>query len=274
MQKQTPDIITQLQDLTHLSWTEHRSSSGTSGMLLKAREGDGAQTTFFKMSSYDEYRGIYGHECVNELVAARLLKLLGFEHLPYRLIHAQVQLGSTQHVTWVSASQNFRKPGERKQAFDLFYSLNKQSDESPWDFACRMGWRRQIENMMLADYLIANRDRHGANIEVLRAKDGSLRLAPLFDNGLSLVFSAFGIEEAAAAFDPLADVQANNYIGSHSLQYNIEHFNVRPQVNALRKSDKGHLLQGLDQVLPQAHMQAIWNMIWKRWQWYEGFCNR
>ena len=40
------------------------------------------------------------------------------------------------------------------------------------------------------DFLILNRDRHGANMEVLRSRsEKSYRLAPLFDQGLSLFCS-------------------------------------------------------------------------------------
>lgn len=44
--------------------------------------------------------------------------------------------------------------------------------------------------MFLFDYLICNRDRHGANIEVLQ-KGENYRLAPIFDNGLSFLFSCY-----------------------------------------------------------------------------------
>ena len=41
---------------------------------------------------------------------------------------------------------------------------------------------------ILTAYLILNRDRHGANIEVLRnSRKKTVRLAPLFDHGLSLL---------------------------------------------------------------------------------------
>ena len=42
---------------------------------------------------------------------------------------------------------------------------------------CRAhGWEEQIKQMMLVDYLIANRDRHGSNIEVILSPDGSASL--------------------------------------------------------------------------------------------------
>ena len=42
------------------------------------------------------------------------------------------------------------------------------------------------------------------NIEVIRSPEGSVRLAPLFDSGLSFVFSCYGDEERVRAFDPLS----------------------------------------------------------------------
>ena len=52
--------------------------------------------------------------------------------------------------------------------------------------------------MIAVDYIILNRDRNGANIEVLRnARTHTLRIAPLFDHGLSLLYSCMSDEEAA-----------------------------------------------------------------------------
>ena len=267
------DIVYKLQDLRALDWVESVNTSGIGGMFLKARTGAGSAATYFKLSCYDEYRGIYGHECVNELIACRLMGILGIEHVQYRLIHALVRIGGKEHETWLSKSASFRRDGEKKQAFDLFYSLGRQEEESPYDFASRMGWDERIQQMMLVDYLIANRDRHGANIEVLRGKDG-VRMAPLFDNGLSLIFSCYGDEKRAAAFDHMADVNANNFIGSHSLEENLRLFDVHPQVNQLLETDRARLMRGLDNILPQVHLDKIWKMIWERWQHYEGLCNR
>ena len=69
--------------------------------------------------------------------------------------------------------------------------MEKQIGETPLEFCIRMGWEKTIYEMLVTDHLILNRDRHGANIEVLRdRKKRTVRLAPLFDHGLSLLFSA------------------------------------------------------------------------------------
>lgn len=264
------DITYKLQDLRALDWVESVNTSGTGGTFLKARQGEGTGASYYKLSCSDEYRGIYGHECVNELIACRLMDILGVEHLQYRLVHALVRVQGIEHETWLSKSASFRRPGEKKQALDVFCSLMRTEDERPFDFCWRMGWGEYVEQMMLVDYLIANRDRHGANIEVLRAQDGTVRLAPLFDNGLSLIFSCYGDEERAERFDPLTDVGANNFIGTRSLEENLRLFNVHPVVRPLAATDRERLLRGLDGILPQAHLDKIWQMIWERWLHYEG----
>lgn len=268
------DITYKLQDLRELDWVESVNTSGTGGTFLKARKGTGNSAVYYKLSCSDEYRGIYGHECVNEIIACRLMDVLGIEHLAYRLVHALVSIEGVEYETWLAKSVSFRHAGEKKQALDTFCSINRNAGELPFDFCRRMGWGDYIERMMLVDYLIANRDRHGANIEVLRAQDGSVRLAPLFDNGLSLIFSCYGDEERAARFDPLTDVNANNFIGSRSLEANLGLFNVHPAVRPLVETDRTKILHGLDGILSPTHLNKIWQMIWERWLHYESLRNR
>ncbi len=268
------DITYKLQDLRGLDWVESVNTSGTGGTFLKARQGTGVKAAYYKLSCSDEYRGVYGHECVNELVACRLMDVLGIEHVRYRLVHALVSIKGVERETWLSKSMTFRRPGEKKQALDTFCSLWREEGELPFDFCRRMGWGDYVERMMLVDYLIANRDRHGANVEVLRAPDGSCRLAPLFDNGLSLVFSCYGDEVRVARFDPLADVAASNFIGTRSLEENLVRFDVHPDVHPLAQADQGRLFRGLDGILPQVHLDKMWQMIWERWLHYEGLRHR
>ena len=56
-------IIRELQDLTHLSWAKTRNSSGTAGSFLKAYDEGPEGKTYYKLSSYDAWHGIAGHEC-------------------------------------------------------------------------------------------------------------------------------------------------------------------------------------------------------------------
>ena len=173
-------IVSQKQDLTALSWAKARQSSGTTGSFLKSYDDLSGRKTYYKLSDYDVVNGIVGHECVNEIVVDRLLEILGVEHLSYQLIHADVRVGGKVYETWLNASEDFRAPGESKVALDTFFELEREDGESPLDFCTRMGWRQQAWQAIAVDYLILNRDRHGANLEVLRnPRARTLRLAPL-----------------------------------------------------------------------------------------------
>ncbi len=42
-------------------------SPGTPGCFLKAYEEVNGKRLYYKLSNYDSYRGVFGHECVNEI---------------------------------------------------------------------------------------------------------------------------------------------------------------------------------------------------------------
>lgn len=210
------DVITELQDLRCLDWADRKMSPGTPGCFLKAYEEKDGQRFYYKLSNFDSYRGVFGHECVNELIVARLLSILKIEHLEYQLIHARILIDKMELESYICKSRNFRKDRERKIAFDIYYELHKEGKESPLEFAKRNGWEEYIYQMLAVDYLICNRDRHGANIELLIDEDEKVRIAPLFDNGVSLLFSCYDSQESIKQFDVLKDRIVNNFIGASS----------------------------------------------------------
>ena len=271
------DIILETKHMHHLDWATRKMSPGTPGCFLKAYEEINGKRLYYKLSNYDSYRGVFGHECVNELIASRVMDVLGIPHVAYRLIHASILVDHKEMETWISVSDNFRQDNEEKLAFDLFYDLRKQETESPLDFAIRNGWGRYIYQMMCIDYLIANRDRHGSNLEVLRNKEtDAARLAPLFDQGVSLLFSTYGDEKAIIQTDVMRDFPVNNYIGSKSLEYNLslipQEFDL--QINQLHADDREYILRDIHLILTQSHIDKIWEMIWKRWCRFEEIRNQ
>lgn len=270
-------VILEKRDMTYLSWSRMRHSSGTAGSFLKAQEETPDGKVFYKLSDYNVIDGITGHETVNEIIADRLLTILGVSHLSYQLIHADVKIDSRIIDTYVCASENFRKAGEQKVSLDIYYELEKKSDETPLEFCIRNGWGKYIYEMLAVDFLIQNRDRHGANIEVLRSKNRKqVRLAPLFDHGLSLLFSCKNDLAAIHSFDVMEDRNVQCFVGSNSAQNNLNLIpkNEMPDFQKLKKEDKKTLLHDLDSVLPKEHLEKIWKMIWKRWEYYENFCNQ
>ena len=70
---ETLDYIAELQDFTYLNWTDTKLSPGTPGCFLKAYDEREGNRYYYKLSNYDSYRGVFGHECINELIVSRLM---------------------------------------------------------------------------------------------------------------------------------------------------------------------------------------------------------
>lgn len=264
-------VILKKQNLTHLKWALVRSSSGTAGTFLKSEATLSGRKIYYKLSDFDRNNGVVGHECINEIIVDRLLSILGVEHLHYQLIYADIELDGKVHTTYLCASEDFKILGENKIALDNYYTNNHIDNESPYEFCQRLGFKDYIDTMLAVDYIICNRDRHGANIEVLRnSRKHSLRIAPMFDQGLSLLFSCHS-PQSIRDFDVMRDIPCNNFIGSRSPLENLSYLDGRKVFSGILKgTDKGVLFQGLDNAISDEHRDKIWSMIWQRYQLYEN----
>jgi hypothetical protein len=130
--------------------------------------------------------------------------------------------------------------------------------------------------MLVVDYLILNRDRHGANMEVLTNRyRKTIRLAPLFDHGVSLFCRCRSIEELEKE-DIMADKPVQCFVGSRSVWDNLRLIprDQFPRLSPLKESDRAYLLDGLDEALDQHWLDRSWEMIWRRWQAYENLRNQ
>jgi hypothetical protein len=263
------------QDLTFLKWSHARHSGGTAGMFLKSSSELGGMKKYYKLSDYDPERGIVGHECINEVIADRLLTILGVEHLSYELINADIMIEGKIYSTYLCASDDFRKRGESKTALDNFYEHNALKGESHYDFCVRMGWKDYTDTMIAVDHIILNRDRHGANIEVLRDERArTVRIAPLFDHGSSLLCSCHSDAEAAD-FDITKEWPCNNFIGGRSCRDNLKLTGGREVfAGRLEPSDRTVLFEGLDGIMSDVFQEKIWKMIWERYNIYEDLRDR
>ena len=273
MEKQ---LVLEKQDMTYLTWSKIRHSSGTAGSFLKSYSELGGKKIYYKLSNYDNTKGVIGHESVNELIVDRLLTVLGIPHLQYQLIHANILVNERPEETYLCASEDFKQTSEDKIALDAFYEAERVPGETPLAFCIRMGWGSYIWQMLVVDFLILNRDRHGANIEVLRnKKKKTICLAPLFDHGLSLLCTCLS-DDAIAKFDVMEDRAIQSYVASRSAKHNLKLIpaDEMPKLNWLKESDKAILLEGLDGVLSKGLQEKIWDMIWGRWCCYEDFCNQ
>ena len=259
-------------DLTFLKWSHIRNSSGTAGTFLKSESMLNGRKIYYKLSNFDSKKGVIGHECINEIIVDRLLSILGVDHLSYDLIYADIEVSGKVFSTYLCASENFKKKGESKAALDDYYRINALPGESPYSYCKRNGWERYINEMIAIDYIILNRDRHGANIEVLRnARAKTIRIAPLFDHGLSLLFNCDS-DEQALAFNVLEDKQCQSFIGSKSCYENLSMIEDKKNVfrNKLLSEDKQKIFEGIDDILSPVFIDKIWKMIYERYQIYEN----
>lgn len=258
-------------DLTHLTWTLSRNSSGTAGSFLKSYEQSDGIKYYYKLSNFDTLRGIYGHECVNEIVAQNIAAALEIPHLEYDLIFADIKIDGKKYKTWLTKSQDFKMPGEHKLTFETYYEINKIEGEDIWPFIVRHNMEQYFYDIFLFDYLICNRDRHGANMEAIE-KGGAYRMAPVFDNGLSLMFSCYDDGRAMEDFDKLKDGPVNNFVGNMSLTSNLKKVPVN-MIYAAKDVDLGEdiIFKGMEKLkrheapaVPPQYWDCIRDMIRER----------
>ena len=138
----------------------------------------------------------------------------------------------------------------------------KKDGESPEETLRRLGFSDFIDKMLLADFLICNRDRHGKNFEFF-TKNGA---AKLFDNGFSFV-SPYGENlSLIEKFDPLKDVPANNFIGSKSLEENLRLIAKPIAVKRLKSGIKSELFRDMED-LPRVVSEKVWEIIEARYDY-------
>lgn len=263
-------VTREKQDMTYLKWSHIRNSSGTAGTFLKSESSVGGRKMYYKLSNFDFEKGVIGHECINEIIVDRLLTLLKVDHLSYELINAEIEVEGKRFDTYLCGSYDFKKRGESKVALDDYYRTNSEEGESHYDFCVRQFSVDYIEQMIAVDFIILNRDRHGANIEVLRnSRAHTIRLAPLFDHGLSLLYPCLS-EEAALSFDIMEDKKCQNFVGSYSCEENIKLIRNVNNVfeGKLNESDRDMLFEGLEGILPDVFFDRIWSMIYERYRFF------
>ena len=258
-----------LWDIRGLTWSKTTGSVATDGVYMKTEMMIDGKKHYLKLSNYDSYRGIFGHEAVNELIACRLGDLLGINVPAGFLKKSLVRIDGKEYEAYVFAAKSY-KTYESREAFENFYvDYRLSDDESPLDLCKRLGWADEIFKMFIFDFLIINRDRHGANLEVL--KNEVKRLSPLFDNGLSFVCSCID-ERDLDTFDVMEDRPVNSFIGTKRLERNLELIEKKAILAELRESDEHKLFAGLHGVLPDRYFAVIWEIIWRRWQYVKKLC--
>ena len=256
--------IDEIIDLTNLSWTKSRQSFSTAGSYLKSYSYVNGKKVYYKLSYFDDINGIFGYESFNEIIADRLLSHLGFSHLEYNLVKGKIVINNKEYVTYLNYTYDFKRPNETKMTLENFYELNKENNEDIISFMKRYNFLNEMYHMIIIDYLIMNRDRHGANIEVLyNTKTKEYRLAPLFDHGLSLLSPSYLLPDIEA-YDIFKNKRVNSYIGSSSLEENIEIVpkSIFPKINL----DLDNIFQGIITNDNEEYMLKAKQLLQRRWK--------
>lgn len=256
-------------DLTWAGWASEQAASAAGELPKTTAVADGV-TYYYKASSYDPELGLYGVEAQNELVVSRVLDCLGVPHARYELYNARFSVGECELHGWVSRAASYIRPGDERISLGSFCMAHGIDNGMDALRACKAAglWKGMCQ-MAVVDYLVANRDRHSSNVELLLAADGTLRLAPLFDFGLSFVAPYAKRPEDIASFDPLRRLPANNAIGMTILDENLRLVDLDVIPGALDARKIGCILGDLEGVLPREHLEKTAEMLERRWERYE-----
>lgn len=87
-----------------------------------------------------------------------------------------------------------------------------------------------------------------------------------------LSFFSCKSDEEAERFDPMRDVPVQSFTGSRSLFENVKSIPVEklPRLRRLEEDDRSIIFENLDKILSPSFLDKIWEIIMKRWQYYEN----
>lgn len=249
-------------DLTDLRLENTRKNGVSVGRCFKCV----SNGYYYKCSEFFIGQNAFGDESINEVICSRLFQILGIPVVKMTPVHANVLIDSHIRTTWLCRSRSFRRAG------DTVITLEDWADAQPLPVLQALekaGFANAISKILVADFLVIQRDRHGANIEFIQ-REGRLLLAPLFDNGFSLLapnHSQTAVsDEAIRNFDIMKDRQVNNYIGTRSLHANLSLLSAPVVVRPLRKEHRKVLMAGLGTALPKLWRDKIWEIIITRYE--------
>jgi len=158
------------------------------GCLRKKWIVSGFKRYLLKGSLYYEMQ-----EPFNEVIASKIMKILGIDHVQYKLIRNKksndiplsvCKCMVTKNTEFISAHvvRNMESKLDRNE-YDRFIQICRKNGIQ--------NAKEKIDNMIIIDYIIGNTDRHAGNFGIIRNADTLewLDVAPLFDNGNSFCHS-------------------------------------------------------------------------------------
>lgn len=244
--------------IPNLNVTSLQATPSIKGCFLKAYDNN----VYYKLSNFDSYFKTFGNESLYEVIASRAGNLMGFPVLDYWLCKGKVSIDNEFISTAFCASLDFNTEKKKKISIETLYKLKKYDKEDILSFCKRMNISKYIYSIMIFDYVICNRDRHGANIEFL-IDSKEIIPTPIFDNGVCLMFSCLN-EEAIERFDVTSNPRVNNYIGSQDLEFNLSLIDEKIDFNLFSYSDRDFIFKNMEDLLSNKHKSKIMDMlVWR-----------
>ena len=258
----------QLLDLRNIRWGNWRHGA-TSGVFPKERIGN----KYYKLSAYNPDFGIYGIQSISEVIASRVGKIIGIDCVEYRLVPALVRLNNDEFETLICESDDFNTRDAGILVFEDIYTsrIRVMGDISPLDFCRELGVQDDVYKMFVLDYLINNIDRHGRNLEILIDDRGVMRLAPLFDHGLSL-FSSKRDDDLMDNLDS-DQTAVNSFLGSPNLRDNLGLIDTKTRLRGLDLSHREVVFEGLGEYISSERIEFIWRCLCRRFNVLRGVEN-
>lgn len=199
-------------DLRCLDFSLSTAGFGSAGTLYKAC----TPNWYFKLSSFSEYSpDVYGYESVCEVIGSRVANCLGYRNANYVMLHCLISIAGYEYTVWLCVSRNYKESHERRTTLENYLRFRGVRGNDLIDnfIQCQSEpFYQDILKLLLFDYIVDNRDRHGANIELLISNSGSIRLAPIYDTVYSLLSPMSYDLERMKAFSPLHNGPVNNFL--------------------------------------------------------------
>lgn len=258
------DIYPKILDMRNSEWSIEKDTPGTNGVFLKTRKTVNGVQLFYKLSNYNSVDGFYGVESIMEILAQRIADWEGIPYVEQRLAKVIVNIDGEEYTTYCICSKDYRCANERRVSIEQYCRLLGHRKDNT-EFLMTGEFADDLLKMMKLDYIIYNRDRHGANIELLmNTISKEYRLVPAFDNGCSLVAPSIrSISELDSSYF-LSDAPVNNYIGSIFLLSNLKDY-CRGKIRMKHDRLPSDIMRGLDSILDENVYSFIYDMLKARY---------
>jgi len=202
-------ILNRELDLTDVMWGLENTSTG--GVQPKAIiDGD-----YYKLNTWNLAHGFYGREALAESIASAMARAMQVDAVNYKIRKVKVRIDGIVYSTIASVSKDFKSDGCEYISFRRL--LKQNIGKSPIEIARMYPMLEDVYKMIIFDFIIYNLDRHENNVEL---NTSTMRLAPLFDHGLS-----FGLNTGRKDFEEYTwdmEAVANNVFGDRNLRKNLE----------------------------------------------------